>query len=97
MVGGVEDLNLRPHGPQPYALPTAPHPGPFILRLRVMKTLKFDHDQAELIKAGEKTSTWRLYDDKDLSVDDQIKIIDKVNPTDSKSWNVIGQGRGQLR
>lgn len=26
MWSGWQDLNLRPHGPQPYALPTAPHP-----------------------------------------------------------------------
>jgi uncharacterized protein YhfF len=49
-----------------------------------MKTLKFNHELAQLILAGEKTSTWRLYDDKDLSVDDEIKIIDKVDPKDQK-------------
>jgi ribonuclease HI len=57
-----------------------------------MKTLKFDHELAKLIIAGEKTSTWRLYDDKDLSVDDEIKFIDKVNPADSKTWQMIGEG-----
>lgn len=58
-----------------------------------MKTLKFDHDLAQLILDGEKTSTWRLYDDKDLSVDDDVKIIDKVNPQDDSAWKVIGQAR----
>jgi ribonuclease HI len=58
-----------------------------------MKTLKFDHELAKLILAGEKTSTWRLYDDKDLSVDDDIKIIDKVDPKDTKNWRVIGKGK----
>ncbi len=58
-----------------------------------MKTLKFDHELAQLILRGEKTSTWRLYDDKDLSVDDDIKIIDKVNSGDSKTWQVIGVGK----
>lgn len=58
-----------------------------------MKTLKFDHDLAQLILNGNKTSTWRLYDDKDLSVDDRIKIIDKVEPDDPDSWKVIGQGK----
>lgn len=57
-----------------------------------MKTLKFNHDQAEMILQGQKTSTWRLYDDKDLSVDDEVKIIDKVNPDEPTSWTVIGQG-----
>jgi ribonuclease HI len=58
-----------------------------------MKTLKFDHDLAQLILNGNKTSTWRLYDDKDLSVDDHIKIIDKVEPDNPDSWKVIGQGK----
>jgi ribonuclease HI len=58
-----------------------------------MKTLKFDHELAQLILNGNKTSTWRLYDDKDLSVDDHIKIIDKVEPNNPDSWKVIGQGK----
>ncbi len=39
----------------------------------------------------QKTSTWRLYDDKDLTVDDHLKILDKVDPKDPESWKVIGQ------
>ncbi len=58
-----------------------------------MKTLKFDHELAQQILAGQKTSTWRLYDDKDLSVDDSIKIIDKVDSSSPETWKVIGQGR----
>jgi ribonuclease HI len=58
-----------------------------------MKTLKFQHDLAELILKGEKTSTWRLYDDKDLSVDDVIKIIDKVDDKKSYTWQVIGTAK----
>jgi ribonuclease HI len=58
-----------------------------------MKTLKFNHNFAQLIAEGKKTATWRLFDDKDLSVNDDIKIIDKVNPDDSKTWQVIGEGR----
>lgn len=57
-----------------------------------MKTLKFDHHLAQAILNGQKSATWRLYDDKDLSVDDQIKIIDKVNPDEPESWKVVGQG-----
>jgi ribonuclease HI len=56
-----------------------------------VKTLKFNHKDAALVLKGEKTSTWRLYDDKDLSVDDEIKFIDKVEPDISKSWQVIGK------
>lgn len=58
-----------------------------------MKTLKFDHDQAQMILDGQKNTTWRLYDDKDLSVDDQIKIIDKTDPDSPETWRVIGMGK----
>jgi ribonuclease HI len=56
-----------------------------------MKTLKFDHESAQDVLNGKKSSTWRLYDDKDLSVNDHIKIIDKVDPADTKSWQIIGE------
>jgi ribonuclease HI len=58
-----------------------------------MKILKFDHELAKLIVTGEKTSTWRLYDDKDLSVNDEIRLLDKVDPKDAKTWQVIGQDK----
>jgi len=58
-----------------------------------MKTLKFDHQTAQQIINGEKTSTWRLYDDKQLAVNDDIKIIDKVDPEHSDSWQVIGRAK----
>jgi ribonuclease HI len=58
-----------------------------------MKTLKFGHDFAQQILQGQKTSTWRLYDDKDLSVDDEIRIIDKIDPDSPETWKVIGQGK----
>lgn len=41
-----------------------------------MKTLKFRHHLAEEIIAGRKTVTWRLFDDKDLKVGDELKLID---------------------
>lgn len=58
-----------------------------------MKTLKFDHNLAELIKQGKKISTWRLYDDKDLSVNDEVRIIDKQHPKDPKTWSIIGTAK----
>lgn len=58
-----------------------------------MKSLKFDHDLAQMIVAGKKSSTWRFFDDKDLSVDDKIEVIDKVNETLPKTWRVIGYGK----
>ncbi|MDD4333021.1 MAG: ASCH domain-containing protein [Patescibacteria group bacterium] len=42
-----------------------------------MKTLKFDDKLVELILRGEKTNTWRLFDDKDLTVGDQLILINK--------------------
>lgn len=40
-----------------------------------MKTLKFRKALSELILAGEKNTTWRLFDDKDLSVGDIISFL----------------------
>ena len=45
---------------------------------------------AELVVAGKSTSTWRLYDDKDLSIDDDVTLIDKVNPNDRSTWRPVG-------
>ncbi len=40
-----------------------------------MKTLKFRKKLSELILANDKDSTWRLFDDKDLSVGDEISFL----------------------
>jgi len=40
-----------------------------------MKTLKFRKKLSELILSGNKTTTWRLFDDKDLSVGDRVSFI----------------------
>jgi ribonuclease HI len=58
-----------------------------------VKTLKFDHESAQDVLGGKKTATWRLFDDKDLSVNDRIRIIDKAKPNDTKSWRVIGEAQ----
>lgn len=55
-----------------------------------MKKLKLDHELAEQVISGQKWSTWRLFDDKDLSVNDTIELIDKVNPTKPQTWHTIG-------
>ncbi len=41
-----------------------------------MKMLGFRHHLAEQVIAGTKTVTWRLYDDKDLQVGDELSFID---------------------
>lgn len=55
-----------------------------------MKTLKLDHQLAVAVLAGHKASTWRLNDDKYLSVNDEVQLIDKVDPNDKQSWKIIG-------
>ncbi len=41
-----------------------------------MKSLKFRHHLAKMILDGEKTTTWRLFDDKHLTVGDQLELIE---------------------
>ncbi len=55
-----------------------------------MKKLKLDHDLAELVVKGIKTNTWRLFDDKDLSVNDRVILVDKVDPNNPETWKDIG-------
>jgi len=55
-----------------------------------MKILKLDHQSAQLVLSGQKHSTWRLFDDKDLRVGDEVELVDKVDPTDKGSWQIIG-------
>ncbi len=54
-----------------------------------MKKLKLNHAAADLIIKNKLRSTWRLYDDKDLSVNDTVELIDKVSK-DPTTWQVIG-------
>lgn len=58
-----------------------------------MKQLKFNHSFAELIRQGKKTATFRMYDDKDLSVDDQVELLDKADPDRPATWKSIGVAR----
>lgn len=58
-----------------------------------MKSLKLDHELAQLVLAGKKRSTWRLFDDKDLSVNDELRLIDKVDPARPETWKPIGVAR----
>ncbi len=58
-----------------------------------MKTLKFNHETAELIRRGKKTITWRVNDEKNISVDDDVWIIDKVEGHNPDTWEAIGTAR----
>lgn len=44
-----------------------------------MKTLKFTPELVELILAGNKTTTWRLFDDKNLSEGDALELCEKIS------------------
>ena len=41
-----------------------------------MKTLKFAHELVGSVLDGNKTTTWRLFDDKNLSLGDSLSLID---------------------
>jgi len=43
-----------------------------------MKTLKFAPELVPLVLSGEKTATWRLFDDKNLDVGDTLQFIDSA-------------------
>lgn len=58
-----------------------------------MKKLKLDHQLADLVRSGQKTATWRMYDDKNISVNDEIELIDKVDPTNPSTWVSLGAAR----
>jgi hypothetical protein len=40
-----------------------------------MKTLKFRSQLADLVLQGKKTKTWRIFDEKNLSVGDKVQLI----------------------
>lgn len=61
--------------------------------MKSMKTLKLDHKLAEMVRAGRKTVTWRLYDDKDIRVNDEVELIDKFDPQKPETWQVVGTAR----
>jgi hypothetical protein len=41
-----------------------------------MKTLKFRKELAKLILEGKKDNTWRLFDEKDISVGDEVSLLE---------------------
>lgn len=58
-----------------------------------MKSLKFTHIEAENIRKGIQSATLRIGDEKDISLDDTIAIIDKVHEDDPLSWEIIGTAK----
>ncbi len=58
-----------------------------------MKSLKLNHFFAQQVIAGHTLSTWRINDDKDLHVNEDVQLIDKVDPLDPVTWVPIGIAR----
>jgi uncharacterized protein YqfB (UPF0267 family) len=56
-----------------------------------MKQLKFEHTFAEAIKAGIKTATFRVNDDKDIRVGDVLQLVDKVDGSHPTTWLITGE------
>ncbi len=54
------------------------------------KQIKFDHQLAGEIERGEKTTTFRFFDDKYISVGDVLEVIDKVEHDNPATWLKIG-------
>jgi len=54
-----------------------------------MKTLKFADNLVPLILSGEKTTTWRLFDDKDLQAGDELELINKKTLQVFANANII--------
>ncbi len=86
---GVAQLVARTAGGREVAGSSPVTPTNLIYFLQ-MKKLKLDHELAMLVLKGEKTSTWRIFDDKDLSVNDRVMLIDKVDLEKPQTWKNIG-------
>jgi hypothetical protein len=64
-----------------------------------MKTLKFAEHLVPMVLSGEKTSTWRLFDDKDLQVGDKIILVNKTtgeNFSEAEIVNVEEKALGNI-
>ena len=54
-----------------------------------MKTLKFDPSLVPLVLDGSKTSTWRLFDDKDLQVGDHLSLVNSADKQEFAQAEII--------
>lgn len=58
-----------------------------------MKSLKFNHIEIENIKRGIQSATLRINDEKGISVDDLVAIVDKIQEDDPKTWQIVGTAK----
>ncbi|KKU51989.1 MAG: hypothetical protein A3H69_05260 [Candidatus Sungbacteria bacterium RIFCSPLOWO2_02_FULL_47_9] len=61
-----------------------------------MKTLKFAHQFVPLIVSGEKTSTWRLFDDKNLKEGDELLLVDKETDENFAKAEIVSMKEKKL-
>ena len=62
-----------------------------------MKTLKFENKLAELVLSGEKDVTWRIFDDKDLSLSDELILINRDTKEEFANAKIISLREKQLK
>ncbi|MBU4480120.1 ASCH domain-containing protein [Patescibacteria group bacterium] len=55
-----------------------------------MKTLKFRENLSKLILKGDKDTTWRLFDDKDLTEGDEVSFVVKETLKEFAKAKIIG-------
>lgn len=61
-----------------------------------MKTLKFDQSLVPLVLSGEKNSTWRLFDDKDLITGDDLILMNKQTGEEFAKAKIVWVSLKQL-
>jgi len=61
-----------------------------------MKTLKFDPLLVPLVLDGSKTSTWRLFDDKDLQVGDRLSLVNSADRLEFAQAEIVEVGEKKL-
>lgn len=62
-----------------------------------MKTLKFAPNLVPLVLSGEKTSTWRLFDDKDLQKGDELILINKETGEEFAKATILNTREKKLK
>ena len=62
-----------------------------------MKTLKFKRQLADLVFNGQKTTTWRLFDDKDLKIGDKLDLKYAENDENFAKAEIIGLVEKKLK
>lgn len=61
-----------------------------------MKVVKFAPNLITLVLSGEKTCTWRLFDDKNLQVGDELSLVNKENGEEFAKAKIVAIREKQL-